>query len=130
MSNILTIIPKIEKEKEEEKKFKRVVLTDSYRPRNKKIRVMDLNNISSITGRAFFQLKAYDNSGYSHGDCHRKHIRERYQQLAIIGNTKGGLLPCDKCGYPIHLRTLFFIHKRKAYNKYYHQDCAKRMNLY
>jgi hypothetical protein len=97
--------------------------------RHKRIRLMDLTIVSAITSRAHWLLKEH-NTGYSRGDVHRKHIKKRFEMLASIGMIKGSLLPCDKCGRPIEINTYFFIHQRKSFNKYYHEDCAKRMNMY
>jgi hypothetical protein len=97
---------------------------------NKRIRLMDLTNLTGIIGRAFWQLKEINNGGYSRGDVHRKHIKERYEQLVSINVAKGGRLKCDKCSQKLELNTLFFIHQRKSFNKYYHEYCAQRMNMY
>src|SRR5688572_33222890 len=63
---------------------------------NKRIRLMDLTNLSAITSRAAYQLRVI-NDGYSQGDCHRKHIKKRFEVLSRIDFSKGQRLPCDKC---------------------------------
>ena len=99
------------------------------KPHNKRIRLMDLSNLSAITSRAFWQLKEI-NTGYSRADVHRKHIKQRFEFLASIKYVQGGRLLCDKCSHKIEMNTYFFIHQRKSFNKYYHYDCAKRMNMF
>ena len=107
-----------------------VLKEQEYFVTHKRVRLMDLTNLTGIISRAFWQLKEINFGGYSRGDVHRKHIKQRYEQLSAINVKQGGRIKCDKCSDKIELNTLFFIHQRKSFNKYYHESCAQRMNMY
>ena len=93
-----------------------------------RFRIMDITIFSSITRRANTQLREF-NTGYCYSDVHRKHIKARFEYLSSLSYEKGNHIKCDSCMENIEFGYLFFIHKRKSFNKYYHPYCADNLHL-
>jgi hypothetical protein len=92
------------------------------------LKTMDKATIGNIISRAKYQMRML-NDGYSRGDSHRKHIRERFTRLSRLDRENGDTVNCDKCNDEIKMGNPIFIHRRRSYNRYFHQECAIVLNL-
>ena len=93
-----------------------------------RIKIMSNTVFKSIASRAKYQLKLL-NEGYSRGDSHRKHIINRFTHFGSLNRDNGDFITCDKCLQNIEFDTMFFIHKRRSYNRFFHMDCAHLLKL-
>jgi hypothetical protein len=103
-----------------------LVLNQQEQPSS--LRIMDAKTFCSIISRSKYKLKLL-NEGYSRGDTHRKHIHKRLEYLSHLDWKNGDRLKCDKCNETIELNSLFFIHRRRSYNRFFHASCANILNL-
>lgn len=101
---------------------------DLFIPKQSRLRRMDFIVLRSIVGRARHELEEF-NHGYSRSDKLRRRRLARYQLLSRISISAHSRINCDKCQQPIEFQALFFIQKRKSYNKYYHHSCASSLNM-
>lgn len=92
------------------------------------IRMMDMTMFTSIVSRAKYQIRML-NEGTSRGDAHRKHIFERFHHLSSLDFEDGDFIKCDRCNKNIEMFSTFFLHKRRSYNRFFHLDCARMLNL-
>lgn len=93
-----------------------------------RIKIMTNTVFKTIASRAKYQLKLL-NEGYSRGDSHRKHIIQRFTYFGSLNKDNGDYITCDKCLQNIEFDTMFFIHKRRSYNRFFHMDCAQLLKL-
>lgn len=98
---------------------------------NLRIKVMNPKTISSIISRTKYQIRLLDEGGFSRGESHRKHIKKRFYIISNLQwkDNEDHRIHCDRCNEKIKMGENIVIHKRRSYNRFFHKDCAKLLNL-
>jgi hypothetical protein len=92
------------------------------------LKTMNPSTFCSIVSRAKYKVRMlYE--GTSRGDSHRKHIFERFEYLSSLDWRQGQRIDCDKCHKIIEMGMPIYIHRRRSYNRFFHQHCAMILNI-